>query len=289
MPTDRDDETVQTQAPPSSQPNAPRARDSRPSLPAMLGRYRVIKLLGRGGVGAVYEAEDPEVGRRVAIKVLRDDKEGDTEALRGEAQALGRLVHPNVVSIYDVGVADGDVFLVMQLVDGEPLDRWLASRLVSPREILAMFRQADPRRNESVECRGAGRRSDRARVRARGTCTSDQHGRTLGLGPRQRALAPVAAKPRVHRCVQSPWTPSRSSCVSAVRSSRSRTFATALHIGSEPRLASTSPSRSPRPSRSSSAAWCGSPRGSTRPSSRRGGGRRWPRASCGSPSACASS
>ena len=142
MPTDRDDETVQTQAPPSSQPNAPRARDSRSSLPAMLGRYRVIKLLGRGGVGAVYEAEDPEVGRRVAIKVLRDDKEGDTEALRGEAQALGRLVHPNVVTIYDVGVAGGDVFLVMQLVDGEPLDRWLASRAVSPREILAMFRQA---------------------------------------------------------------------------------------------------------------------------------------------------
>jgi len=142
MPTDRDDETVQTQAPPSSRSGGPHGRGSRPSMPVELGRYRVIKLLGRGGVGAVYEAEDPEVGRRVAIKVMRDDKEGDTEALRGEAQALGRLVHPNVVTIYDVGVADGDVFLVMQLVDGEPLDRWLASRKVSAREILAMFRQA---------------------------------------------------------------------------------------------------------------------------------------------------
>ncbi len=142
--SDRNNETVGTQTPASGTAATvqARARDSRPSLPAELGRYRVIKLLGRGGVGAVYEAEDPEVGRKVAIKVLRDDKEGDTEALRGEAQALGRLVHPNVVTIYDVGVAGDDVFLVMQLVDGEPLDRWLGSRVVSPKEILAMFRQA---------------------------------------------------------------------------------------------------------------------------------------------------
>src|SRR5665647_331657 len=142
MPTDRDDETLRTQTPTSGNAAPAKARESRPSIPAMLGRYRDIKLLGRGGVWAVYEAEDPEVGRRVAIKVLRDDKEGDTEALRGEAQALGRLVHPNVVTVHDVGVAGDDVFLVMQLVEGEPLDRWLASRATSPREILAMFRQA---------------------------------------------------------------------------------------------------------------------------------------------------
>ncbi len=114
-----------TQTPTSGESGPPRTRDA---IPAMLGRYRVLQLLGQGGMGAVYEAEDPEVGRRVAIKVLRDDKEGDTEALRGEAQALGRLVHPNVVTIYDVGVAGGEVFLVMQLVEGEPLDRWLALR-----------------------------------------------------------------------------------------------------------------------------------------------------------------
>ena len=142
MTTDRDDETLMTQTPTSGDSGPSRPRESRPSIPAMLGRYRVLRLLGRGGVGEVYEAEDPEVGRRVAIKVLRDDKEGDTEALRGEAQALGRLVHPNVLAIYDVGVAGTDVFLVMQLVEGEPLDRWLESRTVAPRDILAMFRQA---------------------------------------------------------------------------------------------------------------------------------------------------
>src|SRR3954469_25296081 len=103
MPADPYDETVQTHTPASG---ADRTRPSRPSIPTMLGRYRVIRLLGRGGVGAVYEAEDPEVGRRVAIKVLREDKDSDAEALRAEAQALGRLVHPHVVTVYDVGIAD---------------------------------------------------------------------------------------------------------------------------------------------------------------------------------------
>jgi hypothetical protein len=139
MSNDRSNETVLTQTPTSGDSGPPKPRDA---MPAMLGRYRVLRLLGQGGMGEVYEAEDPEVGRRVAIKILRDDKEGDTEALRGEAQALGRLVHPNVVTIYDVGVAGNDVFLVMQLVDGEPLDRWLAARAASPREIFALFRQA---------------------------------------------------------------------------------------------------------------------------------------------------
>src|SRR5258708_21532228 len=104
------------------------------------------KLGGRGGGGGVYEAEDPEVGRRVAIKMLRDDRGGapgdDREALRREAQALGRLVHPNVVTVYDVGIADGDVFLVMQLVDGEPLDRWIAARVLAPRDVIALAMQA---------------------------------------------------------------------------------------------------------------------------------------------------
>lgn len=145
MPNDHDDrnaETVQTHTPASGAERADGERRSRPSIPTKLGRYTVKRLLGRGGVGAVYEAEDPEVGRRVAIKVLRDDRDGDAEALRGEAQALGRLVHPHVVTVHDVGIADGAVFLVMQLVEGETLDRWVAARSASPREILAMMVQA---------------------------------------------------------------------------------------------------------------------------------------------------
>jgi Tol biopolymer transport system component len=143
MATDDDRPTAaETQATHTPTTGGTRARDSRPSLPAKLGRYTVVKLLGRGGVGAVYEAEDPEVGRRVAIKVLREDRDSDAEALRGEAQALGRLVHPHVLTVYDVGIADGDVFLVMQLVEGETLDRWVAARSTTPAQILAMFIQA---------------------------------------------------------------------------------------------------------------------------------------------------
>src|SRR6476646_10378254 len=95
-------------------------RASRSSLaPNQLGRYTVVRALGRGGMGAVYEAEDPELGRRVAIKVLREDRDDAryTEQLRREAQALAKLVHPNVVGVHDVGVEGGQVFVVMQLVD----------------------------------------------------------------------------------------------------------------------------------------------------------------------------
>ena len=136
----RDDPTVATQAPHSGD-GAPRA--PRPSaIDGQLGRYTIVKLLGRGGVGAVYEAHDPELDRRVAIKILREDRDDDKEGLRREAQALAKLVHPNVVMVYDVGIAEDEVFVVMQLVEGQTIDAWLAERELAPREIIAMFCQA---------------------------------------------------------------------------------------------------------------------------------------------------
>src|SRR5688572_26680833 len=98
--------------PPSEDPATP--RPSAKSIGTHLGRYTIIKLIGRGGVGAVYEADDPELDRRVAIKVLRDDGAGNMDGLRREAQALAKLVHQNVVMVYDVGISGGEVFLVMQ-------------------------------------------------------------------------------------------------------------------------------------------------------------------------------
>jgi len=143
---ERDDETIQTQVPQTGDREvavaAAGADPVRRPPPQTLGRYRIRRLLGRGGVGAVYEADDPELGRRVAIKVLRDDRVGDTEALKHEAQALARLVHPNVVTVHDVGIADGEVYVVMQLVDGYPIDEWLAARAATPAQILAAYRQA---------------------------------------------------------------------------------------------------------------------------------------------------
>src|SRR5688572_17013288 len=118
------DDTVQagSNPTPTPTPSGSVIRASRPRV--QLGRYRVRTELGRGGIGQVYEADDPELGRRVAIKVLRDDRRDGT-SLINEAKALAKLVHPNVIGVYDVGPADDDVFVVMQLVDGDSIDDWL--------------------------------------------------------------------------------------------------------------------------------------------------------------------
>ncbi len=94
-----------------------------------LGRYQVKAELGRGGFGQVFKAFDPTVGRMVAIKVLSAD--GDADLLtrfRNEASASGRLRHPNIVTIYDFGEQDQTPYIVMELVEGEDLQRVIAGR-----------------------------------------------------------------------------------------------------------------------------------------------------------------
>jgi len=83
---------------------------------AMVGRYRLLQLVGRGGMGEVYAAHDPELDRKIAIKVMRGDTyPDDIEAARmmREAQSIARLSHPNLVTVYDVGTANGRVFVAM--------------------------------------------------------------------------------------------------------------------------------------------------------------------------------
>jgi eukaryotic-like serine/threonine-protein kinase len=89
-----------------------------------VGRYRIDALIGAGGMGQVYRARDPRIERDVAIKVLPADYAADAERLRRfeqEAHASGALNHPNVLTLYDVGTADGRPYLVMELLDGETL------------------------------------------------------------------------------------------------------------------------------------------------------------------------
>lgn len=102
---------------------------------ARIGRYVVLSTLGAGGMGAVYEAFDPALERKVAIKVLRTaasaskhDPTHDPGAQRlmAEARALASLSHPNIVPIYDVGQADHEVYLAMELVSGLTLRAWSA-------------------------------------------------------------------------------------------------------------------------------------------------------------------
>lgn len=89
-----------------------------------LGPYEVISLVGSGGMGEVYRARDPRLGREVAIKVLPRHLSDDAERLRRfeqEARAASMLNHPNILTIYDIGVEDGTVFVVSELLTGETL------------------------------------------------------------------------------------------------------------------------------------------------------------------------
>ncbi len=118
----------------------------RPAAPAraMFGRYLVIGRLGRGGMGEVFTAYDPELDRKVALKRVRveDRARGDRRArLLREAQAMAKIRHPNVVAVYDVGQLDDEIFIAMELVDGEALRGWMG-RTQAVEEIVAVFVQA---------------------------------------------------------------------------------------------------------------------------------------------------
>ncbi len=101
------------------------------TIPAHIGRYRVIRLLGEGGMGSAYEAEQENPARRVAVKTIRPGL-GTPSMLRRfahEAQILGRLRHPGIAQVYEAGVAEGPVgpvpFIAMELVAGVSLDAWI--------------------------------------------------------------------------------------------------------------------------------------------------------------------
>jgi len=112
---------------------------------AILGRYRVLGPLGEGGMGRVYLAEDPSLKRRVAIKVLPPEFAADTERrsrLLSEARAASALNHPNIVTIYDLGDADGTLFVAMEVIEGDRLREWAGARAHSAAEVIALVRQA---------------------------------------------------------------------------------------------------------------------------------------------------
>ncbi|HET6892905.1 MAG TPA: protein kinase, partial [Pyrinomonadaceae bacterium] len=107
-------------------------------------KYTIIKELARGGMGIVYLAEDPELDRRIAIKVLNNPESDSNIARRmvREAQIIARLEHPGIVPVHDVGVlADGRVFYAMKLIRGERLDEY-AGRVDSIKDRLRKFHAA---------------------------------------------------------------------------------------------------------------------------------------------------
>jgi tetratricopeptide (TPR) repeat protein/tRNA A-37 threonylcarbamoyl transferase component Bud32 len=106
-----------------------------------LGRYVLGRELGRGAMGSVHAAFDPELDRAVAIKLLHVDTERSRASFLREAQAIARLVHRNVVQVHDVGIVRDRLFLAMELVDGPNLRTWLQGDR-SRRDVLDVMRQA---------------------------------------------------------------------------------------------------------------------------------------------------
>src|SRR5689334_14005900 len=104
-----------------------------------LGPYEIIELIGSGGMGAVYKARDRRLGREVAVKILPSDKMADPDRKRRfiqEARAASALNHPNIVTIHDVGEADGIDYIVMEYVAGRPLDQLIPRDGMKPAEAL---------------------------------------------------------------------------------------------------------------------------------------------------------
>ncbi len=120
---------VFSQVDPASSETAPAVRlGDMSAVPTgtTIGRFVVEGQLGSGGMGAVYRARDPELQRHVAIKLLHAGRsDADSDRLLREAQATARLNHPNVVAIYDVGRHDDEIYIAMELVEGEDLRAWL--------------------------------------------------------------------------------------------------------------------------------------------------------------------
>ncbi len=126
--------------------SAPRKDKERLAIGTSVGRYLIVNVLGEGGMGVVYAAYDPELDRKVAIKLLQartaGGERGDQAWLLREAQALARLSHPNVIDVHDVGTLPGDrVFVAMALVEGTTLRAWMKAGR-GWREVVAMLRGA---------------------------------------------------------------------------------------------------------------------------------------------------
>ncbi|MFY2560725.1 protein kinase domain-containing protein [Corallococcus terminator] len=114
---------------------------------SQIGRYLLLRRLGQGGMGVVYAAYDPDLDRKVALKLLHPDgrhdhsEEARSRLLR-EAQAMARVSHPNVIPVFDVGMWGDQVFVAMELVDGGTLASWLKASPRSWREIVTRYIEA---------------------------------------------------------------------------------------------------------------------------------------------------
>ncbi len=113
-----------------------------------LGRYLIIEKVGAGAMGVVYAAYDPQLDRKVALKIVREGAFPDESASQGrtrllrEARTMASLSHPNIVAAFDAGVLEEHVFIAMEFVEGLTLRRWLGEKARTAREVLQVFLEA---------------------------------------------------------------------------------------------------------------------------------------------------
>jgi serine/threonine protein kinase len=122
-----------------------RAAGDTPQPGDSVGRYVIERVLGAGGMGVVYAAHDPDLDRRIALKLLHVGAAAGAEArtrLLREARAMAKLSHPNVITVYEVGTAGGVDFVAMELIEGTNASEWLRATPRAPAEVLRVFRAA---------------------------------------------------------------------------------------------------------------------------------------------------
>jgi serine/threonine protein kinase len=141
--------TDESASPEPSKVTGPRVRDSSVDLDpgTEVGRFTIERELGRGGMGVVFLARDRELDRKVALKLLRTDRDEQPAAraqrrMLREARAMAAVSHPNLVTIYECGVYLDHVFLAMEFVDGQSLDDWVEAESRTLEEVVGVYEQA---------------------------------------------------------------------------------------------------------------------------------------------------
>ncbi len=135
---------AQTEGPGGTGPHGTKVLHPPPApaeIAALFPQLEIVECLGRGGMGVVYKARQPRLNRLVALKILAREKEQDTqfaERFTREAQALARLNHPNIVTVYDFGETAGHCYLVMEFVDGLNLRQLLQTGKIPPEQALTI-------------------------------------------------------------------------------------------------------------------------------------------------------